>query len=77
MKNSEIFFAVILAVAIGVALMFGYKKGLKVQLGLLIIGTAYMVVHAILHPETNSKFFAFIGLIFIVQRWKEIRQRSQ
>jgi uncharacterized membrane protein len=77
MNNTELLIAVMVAVLIGVGVIVSHKKGVKMQLALLIASTAYMLVHAILHPESNSKFFVFIGLVFIVQTFKKIKGQSQ
>ena len=73
MSDIELIIAFIVAVLIGVSVRIYHKKGLKVQLALQVAATAYMLVYTILHPESNSKFFAFIGLVFIVQNFRKIK----
>ena len=58
---------------IGTMLVLCIRAGLKAKHFLTLAGTAYMLVHAIMQPESNSKLFAFIGLVFLFQN---IRKRK-
>lgn len=73
----ELIIAFISTLLIGVVVIVNNKRSLRSQLVLSVLGTAYMLIHAVLYPASNSKFFAFIGVVFIIQHFKKSRGQSE
>lgn len=77
MVGTELIIAFIVALLVGVGVTINNNRHFKFQLILSVLGSAYMLVHAILHPESNSKFFAFIGIVFIIQKFRELKRQRE
>jgi hypothetical protein len=77
MIGTELIIAFIVALLFGAGVIVNNNRHFKFQLILSILGTSYMLVHAILHPESNSKFFAFIGIVFTIQNFKKLKGQRE
>ena len=77
MKDTDLIIAGVIALFVGVFAVFKNKINLKIQLGLSIICTGYLIIDLILHPESKGKFIVIIGLAWILQNFKKLKGSSQ
>lgn len=77
MEDTPFIIIIIVAVLIWIVVIVIKDRWLKWRFPLLIGCTAFFLVDAFVHHESNSRFFALICFLLILQNHKKLKEKSK
>lgn len=77
MTDTMLLYSILALLLIFVLFVVSIQSGFKAKILFGLLGTSYMLVHALLHPASNSKFFAFIGMVFLFQNIRKLKGQNK